>query len=129
MENLLDIARAVRTFLYKLTSMSYLGVEVDILLHFVFSGIIFAIVQPRVGTRRAAQLLAILIVAKEIADIFLKSQWQYIVGNVTSAPLAIIVDIVLDVIAGALGALVAWLIIRHRTTRPRAAADSSSSAA
>lgn len=113
MDILIEIARGIRHGLYALTSLHVFGIEFDIVLHFVIGAVIFAIAQARLGTRRAAQLLAALMVAKEIVDLFLKSQVRYILGNISRAPTAMFVDIGLDLLTGAVGGLVAWFCLRQ----------------
>jgi hypothetical protein len=117
MDNLLDLARTLRTALYNLTSATFYGVEIDVVLHFVFSAVIFVLVARRYDTRRAAWVLAALIIAKEVADLFLKSELQYIIGNVTRAPVQILVDIGSDMLFGILGGVAAWAWLRYRERR------------
>ncbi len=114
-EALLNIARAVRAGIYHLSSSRLLGVNVDIVLHFGVSLAAFTWAERRFGARRAAWLLAGLIVAKEIADLFLKSQIQYIRRPTP----AMVVDIVTDVLTGIVGGLVAWLLSRRRHAAAR----------
>jgi hypothetical protein len=113
---LLEIARAIRWGLYKLSSARILGVDVDILLHFGLGALIFAVAERRVGASRAAWFLATLILAKEIADLFLKSQLRYI----TRPTRAIVLDILTDVLTGVAGGLTVWLIRRRALKRRQA---------
>jgi len=122
METLLNIARAVRLWLYNLTSSHVFGVELDVLLHFGFGFLLFFLLQKYLGTRRAIQSLAVLILVKEVADIFLKSQLRYIHHPTPE----MILDITVDVLTGVLGGLAAWLWCRHRAARAKTPLTSSS---
>jgi hypothetical protein len=114
---LLAFARWARWCLYQLSSARILGLDVDIVLHFGFGALIFAVAERRLGAGRAAWLLSALILVKEIADLFLKSQLRYI----TRPTAAVVIDIVTDVVTGMAGGLVVWLIHRRRRTRAAAA--------
>jgi hypothetical protein len=116
LETLVDIARRIRWSLYQLSSARLFGVDVDIVLHFGFGALIFAVAERRLGASRAAWLLAGVIVAKEIADLFLKSQLRYI----TRPTRAVVLDIVTDVATGVAGALAVWLVRRFVMRRRRA---------
>ncbi len=109
-ETLIGIARAVRSTMYRVSSSHILGVDFDIVLHFVVSLVIFAWAERRYGVKRAAWILAVLIIAKEIVDIFLKSQLAYI--RRPTPPM--VIDIVTDVLTGLAGGLTMWLIIYFR---------------
>ena len=121
MEHLLNTARAIRLWLFKFTSFNLFGIELDVLLHFGFGFLLFAVMQRHLGSRRAIQLLAVLILVKEIADIFLKSQVAYI-KHPTSE---MVWDISLDLLTGALGGLAAWYWARRRAMRAARPATSS----
>lgn len=113
LEWLLNVARAIRLTIYRVSSARFLGVDVDIVLHFGFGALIFAIAERRIGARRAALLLGALILAKEIADLFLKSQLRYI----TRPSLPIVVDIITDIGTGVAGGLAVYLFRRYRRQR------------
>lgn len=121
MHTLLEIARAVRETLYDITSMRVFGVEFDVVLHFVFAAAIFVLAERRVGPRRAAWLLVILIVVKEVVDLFLKSQLRYI----KSPTPEMLADIGTDVLTGIVGALAAFLWT-HQRRRKRAHSTAAS---
>jgi hypothetical protein len=114
LETLLNFARWLRWSIYQLSSARILGVDVDLVLHFGLGALIFAVAERRLGASRAATLLATLILLKEIADLFLKSQLRYI----TRPTPAVVVDIVTDVVTGMAGGLAVWLI-RWRARRRR----------
>jgi hypothetical protein len=117
LDRLLDLARAVKTFLYRLSSARVLGLDVDWFLHFGSGALIFAFAERRLGAARSAWLLAGLILAKEVADIFLKSQLQYIRRPTP----AMVTDIATDVATGVAGALVVYLARRRKRRSPAAA--------
>ncbi len=107
-ETLIDIARTVRMLLYRLSSARILGIDVDVVLHFGVAFLVFRWSEKRFGARRAAWLVAGLIVAKEIADLFLKSQLRYI-----RRPTPVMLqDIVIDLLTGVMGAVLAWVLSR-----------------
>jgi hypothetical protein len=113
MDNLLNFARAVRLFLSNLTETRLLGIEIDVYMHFTVGGLYFYIVERRFGTRPAAITLTILIVAKEIIDIFLKSRARYI----RIPTLEGLADIIVDMLMAIFGALAAYglgRIVKHR---------------
>jgi hypothetical protein len=112
-EMLIAIARAVRAALYRLSSARILGVDVDVVLHFGLSALIFTWAERRFGARRAAWILASMIIAKEIADLFLKSQLRYIRRPTP----AMLVDIGTDILTGMAGGLLAWLLRRRAVPR------------
>jgi hypothetical protein len=110
LEWLLNVARAIRLAIYRISSARFLGVDVDIVLHFGFGALIFAIAERRIGARRAGLLLGSLILAKEIADLFLKSRLRYI----TRPSLPIVADILTDIATGVAGGLAVYLVRRYR---------------
>ena len=110
---LLDIARAIRVGLYRISTARLWGLDVDWFLHFGGVALIFTWAERRMGARRAAWFLAGLILAKEIADVFLKSQLRYI----TRPTRVMVIDIVTDVATGVAGGLTVWLVRRHRKRR------------
>jgi hypothetical protein len=112
-ETLIDIARTMRMLLYRLSSARVLGIDVDIVLHLGVAFVVFRWAGRRFGARRAVWLTAGLIVAKEIVDLFLKSQLRYIRRPTP----AMLLDIVTDVITGVAGALLAWLLQRRAGRR------------
>ena len=120
METLLNIARAIRLWLYDFTSTPIFGVQIDVILHFVIAGAAFFALERRVGSRRAAGIVAGLIVLKEVLDVFLKSQLRYI----KSPTPEMLSDIGTDVLMGVVGALCAWLIALTWRARNRGAAAS-----
>ena len=122
MEILLNSARAFRLWLYNLTSTHCFGINVDIVLHFGGGFLLFALLKRYLGTRRAAQSLAGLILIKEVADIFLKSQLRYIHHPTP----AMVLDISVDIAAGILGGLAAWLWSRRRAARAKTPLPTSS---
>ncbi len=122
MEFLLNIGRAIRLWLYNLTSAHCFGIELDVMLHFGFGFLLFAVLKRYLGTRNAVLALAGLILLKEVADIFLKSQLRYIHHPTP----AMILDISVDIITGILGGLAAWLWCRRRAARAKAPLTSSS---
>jgi len=113
---LLEFARSIRWGLYKLSSARILGLDVDLVLHFGLGALIFAAAERRVGASRAAWFLAVLILAKEIADLFVKSQLRYI----TRPTPAVAIDILTDVATGVAGGLTVWLIRRYARRRRQA---------
>ena len=115
---LLDIARAIRVGLYRISTARLWGLDVDWFLHFGGGALIFAWAERRMGAGRAAWFLAGLILAKEIADVFLKSQLRYI----TRPTRVMVIDIVTDVATGVAGGLTVWLVRRHRRRRATARA-------
>ena len=114
-ETLIEVARTVRMLLYRLSSARFLGIDVDVVLHLGVAFLVFRWSEKRLGARRAAWLMAGLILAKEIADLFLKSQLRYIRRPTP----AMLLDIVIDVLTGVAGAVLAWLLSRR--ARPRSA--------
>lgn len=119
METLLNIARAVRLWIWDVTSMRFFGIEVDVFVHLVLSGVLYAVAERFTGTRRAWQILAVAIVGKEIFDLFLKSALRYITVPTAEA----IIDIVVDVLMGLLGGSLVWLWGRLRARRRAPAAS------
>lgn len=118
MDFLLNIARTLRLWLYNLTSARFMGIEIDVILHLGVAALAFYWVEGRMGARRAAVVLAVMIVAKEVADVFLKSQLRYI----RSPTPEVLIDIVVDIAMGIAGGWLAWWWRRRRTARPAAAA-------
>jgi len=116
---LIEVARWVRRTLYEISGARILGIDVDIVLHFGLGALIFAWAERRMGARRAALLLGALILAKEVADLFLKSSIQYI----RRPTVPIVLDIVTDIATGVLGGLAVHLVrtLRRRRRRERAA--------
>jgi len=114
-ETLIQVARTMRMMLYRLSSTRVLGIDVDVVLHFGVAFFVFRWSEKRFGARRAAWLVAVLIVAKEIADLFFKSQLRYI-RRPTPAMLQ---DILTDVLTGVAGGFLAWFL--RRRARPRSA--------
>lgn len=112
-EILLDVARAIRIGLYRISSARLGALDVDWFLHFGGGALIFAWAERRMGAARAAWFLAGLILAKEIADIFLKSQLRYITRPTPN----MLLDIATDVATGVAGGLAVWLVRRHRRRR------------
>jgi hypothetical protein len=112
-DTLTEIARAARVILYRISAASFHGLDVDIVLHFGLGALIFAVAERRLGPRRAGFLLGGLILAKEVADLFLKSRLRYI----TSPDLPVVMDIVTDIATGVAGGVAVFLLRRHRRKR------------
>ena len=120
-ETLIQVARWARATLYRISTARVLGIDVDIVLHFGFGALIYAWAERRMGGRRAALLLGGLILAKEIADLFLKSSIHYI----TRPTWPVVLDIVTDILTGIAGGLAVHLYRRAR--QPRVSASSPGS--
>ncbi len=117
MDTLLNFARACRLALFQLTSTRVFGVEFDVILHLLLAALIFWLAERRLGARRAAWLLAVLIILKEVADVFLKSQLRYIHRPTPE----MLLDIGTDLFMGAAGGLLTWLVLKAQ--RARAASE------
>jgi hypothetical protein len=118
LDTLIEIARAIRIGIYRLSNARLLGVDVDIVLHFGLGALIFAVAEKRLGAKRAGLLLGGLILAKEIADLFLKSRLRYI----TQPTVPVVVDILTDMATGVAGGLLVFLVRRYRQRREAGAA-------
>jgi len=110
LESLIHLARTMRTWLYRVSSSTFCGIDVDFPLHFIFGGLIFHFTQKHFGTRVAIWVLGTAIVAKEIIDLFLKSHLRYIHAPSFSG----ILDMGTDMLFGTLGGLAAWAWNRRR---------------
>ena len=111
LESLLDAARWARHTLYKISTTRFFGIDVDLVLHFGLGALIYSWAERRIGGRRAALLLGGLILAKEIADLFLKSSIQYI----QRPTWPMVLDIVTDILTGVAGGLAVHLFRRLRS--------------
>jgi hypothetical protein len=118
---LLEVARAARLIIYRISSARVLGMDVDILLHFTFGALIFAAAERRMGARRASVFLGGLILAKEIADLLLKSRLRYI----TRPTIPVVADIFTDIATGVAGGLAVYLFRRYILPRYRRRAASA----
>ena len=112
-EQILTTARWLRRQLYEVSSASFLGIDIDIVLHFVVGAVIFAMAARRWGNRAACWTLAICIVAKEVIDLFAKSSTEYL-QIPTAAGWR---DTVEDIFFSMLGGFVAWMWQRWRSSR------------
>ena len=110
-ETLLELARWALLTLYKISATRFFGIDVDIVLHFAFGALIYSWAERRMGGRRAALLLGGLILAKEIADLFLKSSIQYI----KRPTWPMMLDIVTDILTGVAGGLAVYVVRRLRS--------------
>ena len=112
-ETLLHVASWARRTLYRISGARWHGIDVDVVLHFGFGALIYAWAERRMGGRKAALLLGGLILAKEIADLFLKSSIQYI--KRPSWPMML--DVITDILTGIAGGLAVHLVRRFRAKK------------
>ena len=115
LDTLIALARWARRTLYEISRARFFGLDVDIVLHFGLGALIFAWAERRMGARRAALFLGALILAKEVADLFLKSSIQYI----RRPTVPIVLDIVTDIATGVAGGLAVHLVRKARGRRRR----------
>jgi hypothetical protein len=115
LESLVALARWARRTLYEISRLRLGGLDVDVVLHFGLGALIFGWAERRMGARRAALLLGALILAKEVADLFLKSSIQYI----RRPTLPIVLDIVTDIATGVAGGLTVHLVRKARRRQRR----------
>ena len=121
-ETLIEVLGRARHLLYRISGARWHGIDVDVVLHFGFGALIYAWAERRMGGRKAALLLGGLILAKEIADLFLKSELQYI----KRPNLPVLLDVLTDILTGIAGGL-AVHVFRRLRARSRIPASSPGS--
>jgi len=121
-ETLIKMAGWVRHTLYRISGARWHGIDVDVVLHFGFGALIYAWAERRMGGKKAALLLGGLILAKEIADLFLKSSIQYI----KRPTWPMLLDVITDILTGIAGGLAVYLVRRYRARKPIPASSAGS---
>ena len=103
---MLDFLRAIRSIITKVSSAKILGIHVDLLLHFLFSFLLILILHKKFSLKSSIVIVSVLLVLKELGDIFIKSRLEYI------RPPAL--DLPLDLFSGFCGILLAYLLIKKK---------------
>jgi hypothetical protein len=102
---MLDLLREARSLLYEISALEVLGVPIDWFLHLFGAAVIVLFASRRWGLRRAVRLTAVLLIAKEIFDIFAKTRLEYIRPPT--------VDLAGDMAAGLAGIAAGWYLARR----------------
>ncbi|MBK8267425.1 MAG: hypothetical protein IPK83_03625 [Planctomycetes bacterium] len=68
---LIEISQAVRHFCERVKSTNVYGIPLDWPFRFVFIGFLFFLLQLRLARRRAAYIAALLVISKELYDVYI----------------------------------------------------------
>lgn len=109
MGELLNILRTVRSAMTRIGNTTIAGVPIDGVLHFIGAVILMLVCLRFLSFARSVVLVTIVLVAKEVIDVFAKSRVEYIRPPT--------VDFVLDLICGGLGIAVVYVFYRYRGTQ------------
>ena len=109
MEKILDFARSVRDFMDRFSKAEVLGIPIDWFFHLTGALVIVYVGARFISVKRIVLLTSVLLVGKELFDIFAKSRVEYIRPPT--------VDLLVDFSAGIAGIFLGWLLARRRERR------------
>ncbi len=75
---MLDFLREARSLLYRISAVEVMGVPVDWFFHLAGAALIVFVVSRFMALGRVVRLTLLLLVAKEVFDIFAKTRAEYI---------------------------------------------------
>ena len=75
---MLDLLREARSLMYRISAVEVMGVPVDWFFHLVGAALIVFCASRFMELRRVVRLTLMLLVAKEVFDIFAKTRAEYI---------------------------------------------------
>ncbi len=102
---MLDFLREARSLMYEISAVEVMGVPIDWFFHLVGAALIFFVASRFWPTKRVLRLTLLLLVAKEVFDIFAKTRVEYIRPPTH--------DLALDMTAGLVGIGVGWWLARR----------------
>ncbi len=102
---MLDLARSVRGFMNRFSTMEVLGVPIDWFFHMVGAAVFVLAASRFLAMKTVVRLTLALLVGKELFDVFAKTRIEYI-----RAPG---LDLLFDMTAGLAGLGLGWWIARR----------------
>jgi len=116
MGTVLDILRALRDGVNALGRLQVGGIPIDWLLHLAGAAIIFFIASRFISYRRTLVIAIVILISKEVFDIFAKTRVEYIRPPT--------LDFITDLASGGIGIAIGYVLARRfprRRDRPGAA--------
>jgi len=103
---MLDFLREARGLMYEISAVEVMGVPIDWLFHLVGAAVIVFVASRFLALKQVVRLTVLVLVAKEVFDIFAKTRAEYIRPPTY--------DLALDMTAGLIGiGLGYWLAKRY----------------
>ncbi|TRZ88367.1 MAG: hypothetical protein D4R88_08000 [Methanosarcinales archaeon] len=109
-----EILSEARYQFYRLSSIEVYGIQIDVFLHFLTGGLIFYLCRRRYPVIKSLAILTVLILSKEVIDVFAHSELRYIQNPR--------MDTFWDVVTSYAGAVVVYMITQRKI---RAEAESA----
>lgn len=106
---MLEYARRARAVLSRFSEMYILGVPVDWFFHLAGAMLIFFLASRFLSLKRSLQFTILLLVGKEVFDIFAKTRIEYIRPPT--------IDLAVDFTAGAFGIALGYILARRYQSR------------